>query len=267
MNKKVKTSGNTAEEIKNKKKKNENRKAAFFDWFVKIAALLLLTIIVYWINRYKDTQEKSIEVKKVSCFQIFEDNRIDFDVELTFSTTGQISKLKTDEKNVDIEKFPIYYSDEKKLILPDEMAIVFPNRNGTMNRIRKYTTISDEWYATYLYSYEEGAKKEIDITNAFLYDGGNTYIFPSEVTIVVDDEAYDLSPLSYAILSYRESLELFDKESGKYTYIDLNKEEIEKDVIAENEDYKINLSTDILYVNNKEQLLLKKIKYLNYNKE
>ena len=141
------------------------------------------------------------------------------------------------------------------------MAIVFPNKNGLMRKVRKYTPITNEWYATYLNIFSGEEKNDIDITQAFLYDASDVYVFPTEITIVVNEESYQLSPLSYARVSYKESLEIFDKEAQAYTFVELGDDDI---VIAKNDYYELNLSTDVLYTKGQEQLLLKNMNYLKY---
>ena len=84
------------------------------------------------------------------------------------------------------------------------------------------------------------------------------------MTIVANGESYQLSPLSYVIVAYKEYLEIFDKDTQAYTFVDL---EDSDDVIAKNDYYELNLSTDVLYNSGKEQLLLKNMNYLDYVEE
>ena len=244
---------------KNTKKKKEER----LEWLIKIIALAILAIIVLWINKYTEKQKQNAKVEELSFFQYIEDRRIDYNAELQFSVTGQIMEFKPKDIDIDLDldSSPIYYSSEEKMIFAKDMAIVFPNRNGTMKKIKKYTPITNEWYATYLNDYSQTKKNDIDVTQAFLYDTLDEYVFLSDVNILAKGENYQLSPLSYAVVSYKEYLEIFNKESQTYTFIELDDGD---DVIAKNDYYEINLSTDVLNVRDQEQLLLKNINYLNY---
>ena len=250
---------------KNKKKKNKEKVFSDrLDWIMKIIAIGLLAIIVLWINKYTKKQQNNAKVIEESFFQYIEDRRIDYKADLTLSITGQIMNFEIKDSEISLDSTPIYYSEKDKMIFTQDMAIIFPNRNGLMKKIRKYTPISNEWYGVYLNDSTKDVVNNIDITQAFIYDASDTYVFPNEVTIVANGESYQLSPLSYVIVAYKEYLEIFDKDTQAYTFVDL---EDSDDVIAKNDYYELNLSTDVLYNSGKEQLLLKNMNYLDYVEE
>lgn len=240
-----------------KKKVNINK----LEWLIKIIAIFALAMIVFWVKKYMQVQENKAKIKEESFFQYIEDRRIDYKADLTYSITGQIMEFKIKDLELGLDSTPIYYSEQEKIIFSQDMAIIFPNKNGQMRKIKKYTPITNEWYATYLNNYNSEGENDIDITEAFLYDASDVYVFPSEVTIIVKGESYALSPLSYAKVSYRDYIEFFNKDTQEYKYIELEDDDY---VIAKNDYYEVDLSTDVLNIRGKEQLLLKNINYLDY---
>ena len=77
--------------------------------------------------------------------------------------------------------------------------------------------------------------------------------------VVVEYIEYELSPLSYIIVNYQNSVEMYNKEKDEYHLVD----DIKKDVIANVGNTRINLSTDMILFEEGERLLIKNINKLN----
>ena len=85
------------------------------------------------------------------------------------------------------------------------------------------------------------------------------YLFLTNVTLTANENKYELSPLSYAIVNYMGEVEIYDKLNDKYHVIDL----CEKDVVANMKDFVINLSTDMISYKENSRLLIKSVDNLN----
>ena len=95
---------------------------------------------------------------------------------------------------------------------------------------------------------DEGKGKIIDYLSgdadySVRFSGGNN----AGHSIEVDGKKIELSPLSYIEVNYQDEIVYYDKKDDKYEVIN----DHEKDVIANIDGYKVNLSTDsIMYENN-----------------
>ena len=90
------------------------------------------------------------------------------------------------------------------------------------------------------------------------------YFFLEETTIIVGNDEQTVSPLSYAIVNYRESIEIYDYDKDEYTIIQ-NEDSLVADIIAKNipRNYTINMSVDSLSTEKSNQLLITSVNNLN----
>ena len=221
--------------------------------------IIFLIVIVLWISKFTQKIDSTTIEEEHGFFQYIGERRVDYTGKLTLSRKKEITALKFDNEQIELDSTPLYYQEEEKIILPTDMAIVFPNNSGVMNKVNHFSTIKNEEYGVYLSTFSNNKEKVTDISKGFLFDGENIYIFPQEITILAGDQSYTLSPLSYVNVAYKETLEMFDKASQTYTFL----ETYDIEIIAKTDDFEINLSTDVLHRTDNEQLLIKNIDYLD----
>lgn len=220
-----------------------------------IFVLIMIAVIVFGARYILNLNMTKLE--DYEFYQYFGGQKVEYSGELEIQKENNgITNLKMKDKVITLDSTPIYYKDvENKLLLPQDMAIVFPLDLGNMQKVNRFSTITYEYEIPCL-TYE---KNKQSIPKTFLYDGNDTYIFLQQTSITIGDQIFELSPLSYAIVSYRQSVEIYQKSEDKYTIL----ENINiGNVTAKTEDYEINLSTDALLTGEKEQLLIKKIDVL-----
>ena len=133
------------------------------------------------------------------------------------------------------------------------MAIVYPLSSGLMYKINRFSNMKLENETVYLKNKEQ----EKSLQNSFLFDGNDLYFFLENTKIEVNGSLYELSPLSYAIVRYGEGIEIYNKQQDSYSII-----ETQEDIYAKTADYTINMSIDSINYKDKDQLLIKKIEYL-----
>ena len=211
--------------------------------------LIIVIVIIYIIN----LNRKLIETKDL--YQWVGNNKIEYLGVLQISNKGQISELKTENEKSEIDFTPIYYKNESKMLTPFDMAIVEPLKDGKTSKLNRFSVINKKQDGIYT----EKEKRELEIENSFIFNGKDLYVFLEETVVTVDGQEYIMSPMSYANVSYRAMVELYDKESDKGNII------ITKStgIIAKTGNYEINMSIDSLNVGAKEQLLLKSLNNLS----
>ena len=124
-----------------------------------------------------------------------------------------------------------------------------------MNKVNHFSSVIKEGESTYLELNTTTSTNKKLVENALLYDGSDLYFFLENTTITVNGQDYEVTPLSYVIVRYRENVEIYNKEKDEYTVI----ETPDQDVYAKTADYTINMSIDALQAGEKEQLLIKSI--------
>ena len=151
-------------------------------------------------------------------YQYFGGRKVEYTGTLEISRKNDgITNLKMDDINIELDSTPIYYAEEEnKILLPQDMAIVFPENQGQMQKITHFSTIQLEENIPYL-QYENNRQS---IENGFIYDGNDLYIFLTPTTLLIGDNTYELSPLSYVIVTYRQSVEIYENTSDTYEIIE-----------------------------------------------
>lgn len=246
-----------AKNRKKPKKQKKNKKSNKLDFLIKFIAIIFLIIVVFWISRFTKTMDTKT-TENEDFFQFIGERVIEYSGELTLSRKEGITELNVQDIELELNSSPIYYAKEPKLLLPEDMAIISPYDNGKMQKVKHFSNIKDEEYAVFLNIYNENKEKVIDITNSFLYDGDNIYIFPNGATIMCGTDTYVITPLSYVNAIYKDYIEIFDYQTQQYNIIQTQ----DTEVFAIIDEYKINLNTDVLYRPDQEQLLIKNINYL-----
>ena len=175
-----------------------------------IAVIIIAAIYIGSLNTTKLEEEEF--------YQYFGGRKVEYTGTLEISRKNNgITSLKINDINIDLDSTPIYYkTEENKMLFPQDMAVVFPENQGLMEKIIHFSTINLEENIPYL-QYENNKQS---IENSFLFDGNDLYIFLEPTTIVIEDQTYELSPLSYVMVTYRQTVEIYEKESDTYEIIE-----------------------------------------------
>ena len=128
-----------------------------------------------------------------------------------------------------------------------------------MYRINHFANVIEDNGEIYLETNLATKTNRTRIEKAFLYDGQDLYFFLERTTITVNGTSYEVSPLSYVIVRYKQSVEIYNYEKDEYQIIDTSETQEAK---VETDTYTINLSVDSLQTAEKEQLLIKGLSYL-----
>lgn len=242
-------------ELLEKKKK---RKSSIITTSI-IAALIVIIVIVIIIIIIIGSLN-STTVESHDFYQWYSGQRVEYKGELTFTRKEGLTELKATDRKVTLDSTPVYYADENgKVIFPEDMAVVYPNNNGMMYRINHFADITEENGEIYLETNLATKTNKTKLEKAFLYDGQDLYFFLERTNITVNGTTYEVSPLSYAIVRYKQSVEIYNYEKDEYQVIDTTETQDAKVVT---DTYTINMSVDSLQTAEKEQLLIKGLSYL-----
>lgn len=239
-------------EIVEKKKK---RKSIIITTSIIIALIVIIIIVIWIIGNLNSTNIESHEF-----YQWYSGQKVEYKGELTFTRKEGLTELKATDRKVTLDSTPVYYADkEGKVIFPEDMAIVFPNNNGMMYRINHFANMQEKNGEIYLETSSATKEDKTKLEKAFLYDGQDLYFFLDRTTITVNGVNYEVAPLSYAIVRYKQSVEIYNYDKDEYQIIDTSETQDAKIVM---DTYTVNMGVDSLQTKEKEQLLIKGLSYL-----
>ena len=235
--------------------KQKKRRSSIIMSSVISALILIIVIVVIIIGNLNSTTTENHDF-----YQWYSGQKVEYKGQLTFTRKEGLTELKATDRKVTLDSTPVYYADENdKVIFPEDMAIVYPNNNGMMYRINHFADIIEENGSIYLETNLATKTNKTKLEKAFLYDGQDLYFFLERTTITVNGTNYEVSPLSYAIVRYKQSVEIYNYEKDEYQVIDTTETQDAKVVT---DTYTINMSVDSLQTAEKEQLLIKGLSYL-----
>ena len=240
-----------AEQLEQKKK----RKNSIITLSIIAALIVIIVVVITIIGSLNSTTVESHEF-----YQWYSGQKVEYKGELTFTRKEGITELKATDRKVTLDSTPVYYADEtSKVIFPEDMAVVYPNNNGMMYRINHFADVVEENGEIYLETNLATTTNRTKLEKAFLYDGQDLYFFLERTNITVNGTTYEVSPLSYAIVRYKQSVEIYNYEKDEYQVIDTTETQDAKVVT---DTYTINMGVDSLQTAEKEQLLIKGLSYL-----
>lgn len=235
--------------------KKKKRKSTIITTSIIAALIVIIVIVIIIIGSLNSTTVESHDF-----YQWYSGQRVEYKGELTFTRKEGLTELKATDRKVTLDSTPVYYSDENgKVIFPEDMAVVYPNNNGMMYRINHFADITEENGEIYLETNLATKTNKSKLEKAFLYDGQDLYFFLERTSITVNGTTYEVSPLSYAIVRYKQSVEIYNYDKDEYQVIDTTETQ---DVKVVTDTYTINMSVDSLQTAEKEQLLIKGLSYL-----
>lgn len=235
--------------------KQKKRRSSIIMASVIAALILIIVIVIIIIGSLNSTTTENHDF-----YQWYSGQKVECKGQLTFTRKEGLTELRATDRKVTLDSTPVYYADENnKVIFPEDMAIVYPNNNGMMYRINHFADITEEDGTIYLETNLATKTNKTKLEKAFLYDGQDLYFFLERTTITVNGTNYEVSPLSYVIVRYKQSVEIYNYEKDEYQVIDTTETQDAKVVT---DTYTINMSVDSLQTAEKEQLLIKGLSYL-----
>lgn len=235
--------------------KKKKRKSAIIMTSIIAALIVIIIVVIIIIGSLNSTTIESHDF-----YQWYSGQKVEYKGELTFKRKEGLTELNVTDRKVTLDSTPVYYADEKgKVIFPENMAIVYPNNNGMMYRINHFADITEENGEIYLETNLATTTNRTRLEKAFLYDGQDLYFFLERTNITVNGTTYEVSPLSYVIVRYKQSVEIYNYEKDEYQVIDTTETQEAKVV---QDTYTVNMSVDSLQTAEKEQLLIKGLSYL-----
>lgn len=216
--------------------------------------LVLIAGIVFLVFR-KKVDEYVVEDHQL--YQYFLGQRMDYEnSKIKLNKNGDITTISFGDYKVNLDSTPVYYGDEEKVLFPQTMAVIKPMQ-GKQFRINYYSSAYKD-LDTYVL---KDGKKIYDLSNFFLFDGGDVYFIMEESEITYGDQKITVSPLSFVnVNTFDHSIEIYNYKENESQYI----ENVEDEVFIETGTYRVNASLDLFYFNDSSKLLMKDVSILKH---
>ena len=215
--------------------------------------IVVSVVIISNIFARKELNTKKIKNEDVYIY--FGKEKFDYSGNIVLEKDNSITSIKLNNKKISLYSEPIYYKSKKSIILPVAYSVCFPKSSGRQYKVQYYTEIQNVGEDYYLVNRNLNSM----VTNNFLFDGKDYYIFLSNVFIHFDNQEIPISSMSYVNYQYdTKDLYIYNFSEDKVYYY----ENVSTDVLATTDNYTINLSSDSILINNKNKLLMKNFDYL-----
>ena len=218
-----------------------------------ISTLVVMTIVcVAFIVGIYYYRLNRVSIEEDELYQYFNGSKYEYKGKILIKKNNEITSVESKDLDIDKNTYPIYYKNNKNLVIfPIDMEVLVLDNINKTSRINYFTNVEFDGDSAYVI-YKDNKKF---LGESFLYDGDNLYFFTYPVKVSVDKEEYNLSSGSYMIVNYKDQVEIYNKDEDDYKVIESHND----DVIAELNDIKINLSTDMIITSSGSRLLIKKV--------
>lgn len=220
---------------------------------ISFAAFVLLTVALMFVFRAKE-ELVQYSIKNENIYTFAANVRLDFYSTITLDHEENVTKLISGSDELELGNEPIYYAGRKEVIFPNKMTVVFPLENRTQKKINRYSIIDGQG----LQPVVSNVNLKYALTNSFIYDGYGIYFFLEPAKITWGNNEVTIPFFSYVYCDYRGDLIIYNYDTEEIIYHEL----VNDVVMAELENYKINLSHDSIIVNDKSTLIQKNIEAL-----
>lgn len=236
---------------------NKNKKKVSIKLIILFVVLFIFLLVALFIGFRLISKKNTVTFEDYNLYQYYSGIRYDYKGTVTIYNDGKLCTLTTKDITIEDNNMPIYFQDKNNMVFfPINMSIIIPREINKTYKLNYFTKISceleDETETCYLMKKDTN---DVYLEESFLYDGRDTYFFLYGTKLTIDGKEYILSPLSYATVNYKDQIEIYDKKEDKYIII----EKHDKDVISDNDNYKINLSTDMIFYGDTSRMLVKNI--------
>ena len=230
----------------------KNKKKIITSIIIGVVFLLIIGIVIF--NVFLARKDLNSLVVKEKLYMYFGTEKFKVNGKVTFNYDGNVSDLLINNKKTELYSEPIYYSDKMKLILPVNYNFV-SYMTGVQNKVN-YFTILEQKYDDY---YLTNNNLKYKANNGFLYDGSDYYLFLHDAKVEFNGVSADITPFSYVNYIYdSKELYIYNYKEDKVYYYD----NVLGNVYVTNDKFKVDVSSDIIVINNKEKLLMKNFEYL-----
>lgn len=251
---------------RNSRKKGREKVSNKTDRLIKIGFVVVIIVFIFIIYKIFDVvvlSNDNFDLSGETYYQYFYGIMEEYSGNMEVvqnEDTIQLMLKDNDNKVIYLDSTPIYYKNILgKALFAKEMELIMPDVGNY--KLSRFTNVIQENRNMYVKKFNKKDTKAVN--NAFLFDGNDLYFFLEETTITVGEMEYIVSPLSYAIVNYRQSVEFYDYNNDNYTIIQ-EEDLLTSDVIATNKirNYTINMSVDSLSTEKSNQLLIANINNL-----
>lgn len=221
-----------------------------------IPLTLMIVLFIAFFVYYKLLISNNVtKDETVKVYQYFYEKKYDYNLTVSKNRKNEIVGIKPQDITVNYDSTPIYYREKNIVIFPEDMSVIMPTLNCAEYLSKGYSYITYE-KSTYNLTTNRYNKK---LNHYFLYDGEDLYFFIEPVTLTANNEKIELSPLSYIIAKYNNSITYYDKKTDTFKVINTTN----NDVKVENEYYSINVIKDSIDYQGTNFILTTDIKNLN----
>jgi len=221
---------------------------------IPIALMIVLfsAFLIYYqvLIRNNYTEDETIKV-----YQYFYEKKYEYNLTISKNRKDVIKKLTPKDMKVNYDSTPIYYQKENKVIFPEDMSVVMPTLSCAeyLSKGISYITYENGIYNLTTEKYDK------KLNHYFLYDGKDLYFFIEPTTLIVNNEKIKLSPFSYIIAKYNNSITYYDKKTDTFKIIETK----DNDAKIENDYYTIRVSEDKIEYQGTNIILTSSITNLN----
>lgn len=199
-----------------------------------LAAGAVMTAIPYYTVNQVDT----ITVRQ-HVYQHTSSGRVLYPAGSRVIKSGGGCVLESSGRMYELDRTPLYFKDEDRLLITNTVSIVQPVLSLT-NRVANMSQVYEKDGVYYV----ANEKDSVKVDDFFLFDGKDTYIFFEAAAVEWDGNTLDISPFSYITVRYNQSIVYYDRETGSYADIKTGMSNVSVRMEC---GASINLSTDILY--------------------
>ena len=222
---------------KQKDKKRYAKKIPFWlPWLIMVVIVAVSLFLLTWVK--KNTKEYSPKDRFIGYSM---GSKIVYDENMKLRREDDVTYIDA-ESSIESDGTPLVYEGKNKYLLPVSMAFLNPNSETGVKRVNYFATT--EWDKENNSVIVSSNDKEIVLDSGFLYDGNGTYVFFEKAVVSIGTMKYEIAPMSYVRVYYKDSVEILNLLEEEYQYIEIKEN---KDVFVTTEtDYSINLGTGVM---------------------
>lgn len=202
---------------------------------ITLILVLFISFLIYYKVMISNNYTKD---ETINASQYFYGEKYNYSLKVSKNRKDVIVSIKPQDIKINYDSTPIYYQDKDIVILPKDMSVIMPTLSCAEYLAKGYSYITYE-KGIYNITTDKYNKK---LNHYFFYDGKDLYFFIEPVTLTVNNEKIELSPFSYIIAKYNNSITYYDKKTDTFKILEVTDDK----ALIENEYYSINISKDNL---------------------
>ena len=247
--------------VRKNSKRRTSKKTNKNERFIKIALVVIaiaFAFILYKIFDILVLSNERYDLSGTNYYQYFYGIMEEYSGKMeVVQRNDDIELVLENGKVIYLDSTPIYYKDTLgKMLFAKPMELVIPDVGNY--KLSKFTNFYEENQKINVKKFNSSKAKNVN--NGFVFDGNDLYFFLDETIVTVGDTDYELSPLSYVIVNYRSSVEIYNYDKDEYIIIQ-DENSLKNDVLAKSKssNYTINMSLDSMKTEKSNQLLITSI--------